>query len=89
VADHPDTGTYTCQEVARRATEFIENRLGADAKAAMERHLVSCPDCRNYVQQLTLVRDSLRQRSDPPMPDKTRASLTQRFVRAMRDNKKS
>lgn len=89
MADTRDGGALTCQEVARQATEFIESRLPADACAAIERHLQSCAACRTYVDQLKLVRDSLRKLPDPPTPDGKHNALMDHFAREMRGRKKS
>lgn len=86
MAEPGNSGAITCQALARQATEYIESRLAADVCNAIEQHLQSCSACRTYVEQLKLVRDSLRKLPDPP-PDSTRNALTERFVREMRGRK--
>jgi anti-sigma factor RsiW len=58
---------YTCQEVARKATEFLEDRLPTASRDATARHLQNCNACRVYMQQLVLVRDSLRRLRTTPV----------------------
>lgn len=50
----------TCKEVARRTTEFLENHLSGAQAAAVAQHLEVCSSCRNYVNQMALVRAALR-----------------------------
>lgn len=86
MADSPESSAIPCQALARQATEYLEDRLPADARAAIDAHLAACSACRTYVDQLRLVRDSLRKL--PEAKDETqRQALTERFARAMRDNK--
>jgi anti-sigma factor RsiW len=87
VAESPSSGAITCQALARQATEFIEGRLAAESRIAIEQHLMSCAACTNYVNQLRLVRDSLRDLPDA-QTEKKRNTLTEHFVRTMRNNKK-
>lgn len=88
MADSPNSGAITCQAVARQGTEFIENRLPADARLAIEQHLLNCAACKTYVDQLKLVRDSLRQLPEAQSEHK-RDALTEHFARTMRGQGKS
>jgi anti-sigma factor (TIGR02949 family) len=73
-----------CQDVARQATEFLENRLSSAANVAIWRHLDGCADCRTYLEQMATVRDSLRKLPDAPMPDDMRRKLLERLRRVTR-----
>lgn len=86
VADSRNSNSLTCQDVARQATEYLENRLAAAARAAIEQHFAACGTCKTYVDQLRLVRDSLRKLPEA-QDDAKRNELTERFVRTLRDNK--
>jgi hypothetical protein len=88
VAEPLNSGAMTCQASTRQATEFIENRLPVQSRDAVEQHLLSCPACKIYIDQLRLVRDSLRDLPDAGNVQK-RDALTEHFVRTMRDNKKT
>lgn len=78
-------GGIPCQELVKQGTEFLENRLPAASKVEIWRHLESCASCRTYVEQLALVRDSLRNLRVPQMPDRMRKKLLQRLARLARD----
>ncbi len=83
----PDPGQVdgcTCQDVARQATEFLENRLRAPASITIWRHLEGCADCRIYLEQMATVRDSLRQLPGAKMPDEMRGKLLERLRRVTR-----
>jgi predicted anti-sigma-YlaC factor YlaD len=74
----------TCQDVARQATEFLENRLPAAASVAIWRHLEGCADCRTYLEQMAVVRDSLHKLPEAKMPDAMRDKLLKRLRRVTR-----
>ena len=74
-----------CQEVARVATDFLEERLPVALRNDIVRHLGSCAPCSTYLKQLALVRDSLRKLPDPVMSDDVRKHLLQRLARIARE----
>ncbi len=82
----PKISGYNCRQVAAQATGFLDNRLPAAANVAIWRHLDGCADCRTYIQQMALVRDSLKKMPAPKMPDATRKKLLQRLARMARDS---
>ena len=43
---------YTCQEVVRLASEYLEGALGRDEATAFEVHLNFCDGCFRFVDQL-------------------------------------
>ena len=43
---------YTCQEVVRLASEYLEGTLGPDEATAFEVHLNFCDGCFRFVDQL-------------------------------------
>jgi DNA-binding FrmR family transcriptional regulator len=77
--------TYRCRDVARHATEYIERRLSAATHADISRHLESCADCRTYVRQIVLVRDSAGKLPGSVMPEGMRRKLAQRLARVSRE----
>jgi predicted anti-sigma-YlaC factor YlaD len=79
-------GAITCRELVKQGTEFLEDRLPAASKVEIWRHLESCASCRTYVEQLALVRDSLRRLRNPQMPDRMREILLRRLARLRRDS---
>lgn len=79
-------GRVPCRELVKQGTEFLEDRLPAASKVEIWRHLESCASCRTYVEQLVLVRDSLRDLQVPQMPDHMRKKLLQRLARLARES---
>ena len=41
-----------CDKVKKLLSRFIDDQLGAEDRAAVEKHLESCPDCTAYYEQL-------------------------------------
>lgn len=78
---HRKTAGYTCEQITKQTTEFIENRLPAATNSLVWRHLGACADCSTYVQQLALVRDSLRKWPEPVMSHEMRAKLLKHLGR--------
>ena len=72
-------------EALSKATDFIEDILPVFTEAYISLHLASCADCRTYVQQLALVRDSLHKLPGAEMADRTRQKLLQRLARVTRN----
>lgn len=77
---------YTCYDVLKQATEFLENRLPSAQNIEMWFHFESCAACRTYILQLVLVRDTLRKLPGEAMPDPMREKLLQRLMRIARDS---
>jgi len=44
----------SCQELVELASDYLDGTLTASARQAVERHLVDCPNCPNYLAQLRL-----------------------------------
>jgi hypothetical protein len=76
---------YTCYDVVKQATEFLENRLPSAQNIEMWFHFNSCAACRTYILQMILVRDTLRKLPSPAMPDLMREKLLQRLSQLARD----
>ena len=76
---------YTCKDVAKRATLFLENRLPAAENLLVWRHIEDCAGCRTYIEQMALVRDSLHKLPEPKMPDAMRKKLLRRLKRVARE----
>lgn len=43
---------YTCQEVVRLASDYLEGSMGSDEATAFEVHLNFCDGCSRFVDQL-------------------------------------
>jgi hypothetical protein len=59
----------TCRDVAARASDAADDRLGWRERLAFWLHLLVCRACRQYVRQLALTRAALRAlgRSNDPV----------------------
>jgi hypothetical protein len=77
---------YTCHDVVKQATEFLESRLPSAQNIEMWFHFESCAACRTYILQMVLVRDTLRKLPSPAMPDLMREKLLQHLSRIARDS---
>jgi anti-sigma factor RsiW len=75
--------TITCQEIVELMTEYVEGALSAADRHLFERHLVQCPPCRDYLQQLraTVVRAGSLAITEtaPELPASTEAALLSAF----------
>ena len=47
----------TCQELVELVTEYFEGALSPDDRSRFEEHVMSCPPCRAYLEQM---QDTLR-----------------------------
>lgn len=43
--------TLTCQELVELVTDYLEGTLSRADRAAFERHISGCTNCRTYVEQ--------------------------------------
>jgi len=65
----------TCREVLDFLSDYLDDALGADERAAFDRHLALCPPCVAYLEgfreTIRLSRASLHadEASAPPVPD--------------------
>lgn len=81
--DHPSqwiASGLTCRHIADRTTDYLDERLPILMRVRVGLHLVSCPNCRSYVKQTALVRDTIaRLPKQLPSPI-TRLRLRQHFA---------
>lgn len=74
-----DVEHLTCKEFVEVLTDYIEDALDATERAAIERHIVICRGCSNYVEQMRGTIDLLgRSAADEP-PDRQIDTLLARF----------
>lgn len=61
--DHPSEWIHsglTCRDVTERASVYLDDHLSILTNIRVGLHLASCANCRSYVKQLVLIRDSLK-----------------------------
>lgn len=73
-----------CIEFVESVTDWMEGALGDEARVAVEEHLVICPHCLQYVDQLRAAVSTLGvERPAPPgeVDDALRSALLEAFRR--------
>ena len=61
-----DVEHVTCRELVEILTDYLENALDPAERAEIERHLVICRGCANYVEQMRSTLDLLGRIADEP-----------------------
>ena len=80
---HPSQWIHSrliCRDVAKQATDYLEDRLPLFTKICVGLHVASCADCRSYVKQIDLVSSALRSLPTLYPSSSHRLSLRQQFV---------
>ena len=69
-----DVEHVTCRELVEVLTDYLENALDPAERADIERHLVICRGCANYVEQMRSTVDLLGRiaADDPAEPQNER-----------------
>ena len=68
-----------CIDFVELVTEWREGALGEERRAELEEHLVICPDCTVFVDQLRLTRGALGKLDETPLSPGLRDRLLQAF----------
>jgi len=66
--------TRECQKVREELSAYLDGRLSAQDRAAMERHIQACPECSLALDQLRQIVDAMR--STPPVRPPRSFALT-------------
>jgi len=88
--DHPSqwiASGFSCREIAERTSEYLDDAPPFLVKIRVGLHLASCANCRAYVRQIALVRDTaalLPKRVPSPIH---RLRLRRRFARCYASSK--
>lgn len=81
-----------CVDFVEMVTEWMEGALEDDARVELEEHLAICPHCAEYVEQLRLASETLRESSTttaPAPPPQARAALLEAFRRGRGDYRRT
>lgn len=62
----------TCKEVHKLTSESLDRELTMIERARVRMHLLVCNACRNFTDQMTLIRRAMRQLSPTVDTDKDR-----------------
>ncbi len=68
-----------CQEVVELVTDYLEQALLPEMKAAFENHLSECPGCDAYLEQVQRTIMMLRKLAEQPMFPETKEELLEIF----------
>ena len=61
-----DVEHVTCRELVEVLTDYLEHALDPAERAEIERHLVICRGCANYVEQMRSTLDLLGRIAEAP-----------------------
>ena len=68
-----------CQEVVELVTDYLEQALLPEMKAAFENHLSECPGCDTYIEQVQQTIMMLRKLAEQPMFPESKEELLEIF----------
>jgi anti-sigma factor RsiW len=72
-------GGLTCRELVELVTDYLEDRLTAEARARFEDHLTSCDGCRTYVEQMRLTLRALGRLPEEQLSGRAREAMMGAF----------
>ncbi|MGD9695246.1 MAG: anti-sigma factor [Thermoleophilia bacterium] len=71
--------TITCRELVELVTDHLEGRLPKPERERFEDHLVLCPPCRTYVEQMRATLRALGRIPEESLSPAAREELLQAF----------
>ena len=69
-----DVDHVTCREFVEVLTDYLEGVIAAEERADIERHIVICRGCSNYVEQFRSTIDLLGRIAAVDEPEQAQAS---------------
>jgi anti-sigma factor RsiW len=82
---HNSADDLTCVQVVELVTDYLEGALPAAEAERLERHLVTCPGCSEYLEQLRAISGSLGGLDGASLPAELRDGLIADFRRLRND----
>lgn len=73
------SASMNCDELVELATAYLEQALDPETRAQFDLHLLDCPGCENYLQQLVATIETLNRTSDDQLDPDFRRRLLQAF----------
>lgn len=70
-----------CDELVEEVTDYLEGELSIEERTRVEQHLVWCPPCARYVQQIRATTRALGQLEPAPVSPAAKAELLAMFDR--------
>lgn len=70
-----------CERAVELVTDHLEDQLGPSDQSRFEKHLDSCPHCREYLTQMRATIETLRRVEPQPLHPETRDELLQLYQR--------
>jgi predicted anti-sigma-YlaC factor YlaD len=71
----------TCKELVELVTDYFENRLSTSDRARFDEHLVSCPFCQTYLDQMRETIDLVGHLPEESIPPQALDALLVHFRR--------
>jgi predicted anti-sigma-YlaC factor YlaD len=75
----------SCQEVVELVTDYLEQALLPEKRIQFEEHIVDCPGCLTYIEQVQQTIVMLRNLAKQPMFPETKQELLAIFRNWKRD----
>jgi anti-sigma factor RsiW len=69
----------TCQELVELVTEYLENCMAPDERVRFEAHIMVCPGCRTYLEQMRQTIHAMGRLTEESLDPKTRDKLLALF----------
>ncbi len=69
----------SCQEVVELVTDYLEQALLPEKRIQFEEHIVDCPGCLTYIEQVQQTIVMLRNLAKQPMFPETKQELLEIF----------
>jgi predicted anti-sigma-YlaC factor YlaD len=75
----PPSQKLDCRNVVALVTNYLEEQLEAEVRAAFDEHLTICKGCTNYVEQMRQTLGMLRALTEEPVFPETTEEFRQLF----------
>jgi anti-sigma factor RsiW len=73
------SGTPTCREVVELVTDYLEGAMPPEDREVFERHLLVCPPCATYLDQIRSTAQAARTLHEDDVPAEVMDGLLEAF----------
>lgn len=77
--ENPPTDDLSCQEFVALVSDYLEDAMDQPTRARFERHLLDCPDCPVYLQQMRAIVGATGMLREEDVSPEVRDVLLSRF----------